>query len=805
MTTPSTTTKLAFPAFLSFSVALATLLLQLVQTRIYSVIYWNHLVYFIISVALLGFGISGTWLSFGKDNKLTQFLTLPRAATGFIISTLLSSLLIPQIGLTISSIFEIKYIAGLFATYVSAVLPYFFAGWLLGSLFRDYVKHIHALYFADLVGSALGCLIFLAAMRPFGAVVLVLISCLAIGVPFIIANRKTPGRIVGLIVSVVLVIALIPARTMINDRIVPESTKSFMHLFEDMAEGNEKLWEHSEWNPISRIDVVGHTINDAKWIFIDGDAYTGFVFNAKTPIAPYPRGDTWPALIDHRSPYFFTQDPENVLVIGTGGGVDIWEALRGGAKNVDAIEINPTTHNILHGKYKEISSEMAYRPGVQTFNEEGRSFIRRTDKKYDVIMLHGIDTFAAINAGAYVLSENYLYTVDAMKDYISHLEEDGYLCINRWYHYAETPRIFSVCLEALYEMGIENPEDHITLHGRDWGTIIVKRSPYEAEEIAEFRTYVEGAGENFKKQLGDRGAEFIFPRKDSDELSPVAKTVADYAASRKAGIQDEYLAGLAFDISPVYDDSPFFFHYERFGDLLNVRGDQTIPDWVRGHWPSFTLFALLGFTSGAVVLFMFVPLMRSGRARVPRFGTHLTYFACLGVSFIFVEIALMQRFALLLGHPSRSLALVLAGLLFFAGVGSQLAASPRINLRKVLPILVLLIIGTTFLYPLLIQIALPWPLALRGLFTICLVAPLGIVMGMPFPTGLHLAGRWGESAVPWMWGVNGGTTVLGSVVAIIFAIHLSFTTVLLVAAGGYAVAWLMFIRMTDPALEEDAA
>ena len=202
---------------------------------------------------------------------------------------------------------------------------------------------------------------------------------------------------------------------------------------------------------------------------------------------------------------------------------------------------------------------------------------------------------------------------------------------------------------------------------------------------------------------------------------------------------------------------------------------------------------------------MFVPLARRGRAKVPRFGSHLIYFACLGISFIFVEIALMQRFALLLGHPSRSLALVLAGLLFFAGVGSQIAGSPRINLRKILPAIVVLIIGTTYLYPTLIQITLPWPLALRGLFTIALVAPLGILMGMPFPTGLRLAGRWGESAVPWMWGVNGGTTVLGSVIAIIFAIHMSFTTVLLVGAAGYALAWVMFIRMTDPALEKKAS
>jgi hypothetical protein len=206
----------------------------------------------------------------------------------------------------------------------------------------------------------------------------------------------------------------------------------------------------------------------------------------------------------------------------------------------------------------------------------------------------------------------------------------------------------------------------------------------------------------------------------------------------------------------------------------------------------------------AVVFFMFVPLMRIGRGGVPRFGSHLTYFACLGVSFIFIEIALMQRFTLLLGHPSRSLALVLASLLFFAGVGSRVAASPRIELRKTLIALVLLIIATTYLYPVLIQIALPWSLLYRGLVTVVLVAPLGLLMGMPFPTGLRLTSRWGESAVPWMWGVNGGTTVLGSVIAILIAIHLGFTVVLLLAALGYALAWAMYLRITTDTLREDS-
>jgi hypothetical protein len=784
-----------YPIILSFSIALATLLLQLVQTRIYSVIYWNHLVYFIISLALLGFGISGTWLSLGKDTFIGRTLTMPRAAAGFIVSTILSTLLIPQLGLEMSAIFETKYLAGLFLTYVVAVLPYFFAGWILGSLFRDYAKDIHVLYFADLVGSACGCLIFLGGMRPLGAVLLIFCTCLVAGLPIAAANAKNIKKIPSLLLSLILVLCFAPAHGWINRQIIPESTKGFVKMFQDLPAGQEKVWEFSEWNPISRIDVVSVTDNPRTRIFIDGDAWTHFGDFGMDPPAPLPL-DQWPPVFEHRSPYYFVQDPDNVLIIGAGGGTDIWTALQNGAKNVDAVEINPTTYRILKDVYREEAYEMAHRPGVELFNEEGRSFVSRTEKKYDVVMLHGIDTYAALNAGAYVLSENYLYTVDAVKDYISHLNDNGYLCITRWYHHAEIPRLFAVCMEALIELGVENPEKHIVMHGRRSGTILVSMKPVDETKLASFRDYIESINGLFPDMSKLRSTEFLYPKDNDENHTRISKMLAAYAEKRKAGTHEPYLKMLPINISPVYDDSPFFFHYDRFGDLADVFDEGLDWELIRGHWPSFTMFALIACTFVAVCLFMFIPLTRLGRKGIPMFGSHLIYFSCLGISFIFVEIALMQRFSLLLGHPSRSLALVLASLLFFAGVGSRIAGSPRIDLRKIMPVLVVLILVTTYLYPTLIAIALPWSLFLRGLVTIALVAPLGILMGMPFPTGLKLASRWGESAVPWMWGVNGGTTVLGSVVAILIAIHLSFTTVLLIAAAGYAVAWFTYARIS---------
>jgi hypothetical protein len=211
-----------------------------------------------------------------------------------------------------------------------------------------------------------------------------------------------------------------------------------------------------------------------------------------------------------------------------------------------------------------------------------------------------------------------------------------------------------------------------------------------------------------------------------------------------------------------------------------------------------TLFTLLGLLSVAVLLFMFVPLLKRGRAHVPRFKSWLVYFMCLGVSFIFVEIALMQRFSLLLGHPARSLAMVLATLLLFAGIGSQLRASLRIPLTASFIGAIVTILVAAFVYPKIVTWVLGWPLWQRGMATALMVAPLGIFMGMPFPEGIRLVSRHGRDAVPWMWGVNGGATVLGSVLAIILAMASNFTTVFVTASAGYAVALYLFaVRLRD--------
>ncbi len=784
----SATQSLLYPMAVSFTVAMATLLLQLVQTRIYSVVFWNHLVYFIISVALLGFGISGTWLAFGPDSRLARLLSLRNAAICFVVTALVSSLLVSQISISIAWLgASFPRTVQLILAYSTALLPYFFGGWMLGSVFRDYAARIHILYFADLVGAGLACLMFLLMIGPLGAIHLVLITCALVAIPPLVNGIRNTSNKVALVGITITLVGLGAFESKINAGIQPEPTKAFSLMYESLEPGDTKNWEFSEWNSISRIDVASAELGpdreqpqlEQKVVFIDGDAWTGIAEGEWWKQRPERDVARW---TDYLGPYYFTEPTfDSALIIGTGGGGDVAHALQFGAQSVDAVEINPTTYRLLLEEYLEANDRLLDSPGVRAYNEEGRSFVARTDQLYDVITMTGIDTFAAINSGAYVLSENYLYTLEAMHDYLSHLTDDGILNITRWLHHAETPRLFVVCYETLLRLGIEDPGKHIIVQGSDRATIMIKMKPFSPEEIREYGDHVAAAG-----------AQMYYPEHAAHTVNPL---IEDYVQARANGTQDQFFDDLDYDITPVSDDSPFFFHFDKPRTLYKALTGQDIADFVRGQWPSFTLFTLLGFTFIAVVIFMLVPLMRRSHPRVPGFARWLAYFTCLGVSFIFIEIAMMQRFALLLGHPARSLAVVLSSLLIFAGIGSMLRGALNVNLTRALGVLAVMLLLVAYVYPVIIEAALGLSLFARSLLTIALVAPPALIMGMPFPSGLQSVSRHGSDSVAWMWGVNGGSTVLGSILAIIIAIWGSFTLVILTATAGYLLALVLFASL----------
>lgn len=764
-------------AVLAFAVSFSTLLLQLVQTRIYAVVHWNHVVYFVVTIALLGFGISGTWLTLADRSRLLRGLTIPVAGAGFVVATLLSAIVLPCFNaVTLLHVFtSLPQLVRLLGTYAAAVLPYFFSGWILGTIFRDEARRIHLLYFADLAGACCGCLAFLLTIQPLGAPGLVGVCCLVVGVPALASGGLGGWRLGGQAAVVLLAGVLLFGSGTVSRAITPEPSKALVSELKNVDPDKHGV-EFTEWNAISRIDVAysetGFPFRKAA--FCDGDAWTELEIAPELPAPTYDFTHESP--MTFLAPYFFMEQPRSVLVIGTGGGVDVYAALRGGAQNIDAIEINPTTYRLLREEYREQTRDLFFQPGLRTFREEGRSFIRRADQRYDIIMLHATDTATAQTSGAYVLSESYLYTVEAVKDYVEHLTDTGMVCITLFGFHPGQSRLMAVCLEALYELGFAEPNRHVILHsnGLVLGTVLVRKSPFTEAETRAF-------AEQVKKHQGI----MHYPVMQSEWTTEEQRVINTYANLRAIGKHQAYIDSLPLNIAPVRDDSPFFFLYDRPRDMLNVFSDRGMLRW---NWPSFTLYALLTFSLVMVLMFMLAPLLGRRSAPLAGSGGWLLYFACLGIGFIFVEVALMQRFALLLGHPSRSLALVLASLLLAAGLGSYLSGALRLNVPRLVPVLVGLILLAAFAYPLLSRAVLGWPLLARGLVTVAMVAPLGVLMGMPFPLGLRAVSAASRDAVPWMWAVNGGCTVLGSVLAIVVAMRAGFITVLVSAAVFYALA-----------------
>ncbi|MBF0502363.1 MAG: hypothetical protein HQM09_19645 [Candidatus Riflebacteria bacterium] len=777
-------TQLNRSCMLAFCLSASVLLLQLVQTRIFGVIFWNHLVYFIITVALMGFGISGTLLAVLTDDSKADRLSVGQAGFWFTVSAIFSTLFPGLVQIDLSGLFQDSgQVARLLLTYALAVFPYFFCGYILGGLFQKNNQEIRSLYFADFLGAGVGCLLFVGLLQPLGAIWLLVICCLLVLLPtwYCSSDRGHPLTLllgVGFIVSLGWF-----GPTIERYCVAPEMNKEESHFYYALDQDDEKLLEFSEWNTICRTDIVSTRRRpDQKRIFADGSAFTQIVY--RPPLQAPPFDPAQEHMLLNRSPYLVMKNPRNVLSIGSGGGIDIWHALRGRASRIDAVEINPTTVKAVSELYRADNNDLFHRPGVTLFNEEGRSFIKRNRTLYDIIVLFAIDTFAAINSGAYVLSENFLYTVEALQEYLRSLDENGVLCINRPETIPESIRLFILGVEAVSGLGWPEPLTHVAAVAKSsqWFTLLVKRVPFTPRDI-----------EALSDQAGRYGEILIYPLVGSASAVPAQKDFLDYVEARKAGSLKAFFDSYPLDVRPVTDDSPFFFHSERWGEFWRVLRAGKPGGLLRGHWPTLTLWSLMALCLIGITIFIFLPLWRwrkiSPADVVPfRPGPWVVYFSCLGLGYIFLEIALMQRFALLLGHPARSLATVLGGFLLASGLGSYF--SPKISPSLCFGGIVAVVGAAAFLYPSLIDVALAWSLPGRTLACLALVFPIGFMLGMPFPKGIQRVGHRHTHAVSWMWGINGGATVLGSILAIIIAMAAGFTLVFVLAAGLYSLAFL---------------
>ena len=883
-----------------FLISLSLLVTELLLTRVFSVLFMYHFAFLVISLALFGLGIGGIAVylypeKFAGDlqRQLVVSSLLYSASVVMLVLFLFNLPLAPSTSLQGALVIGVVFL-------VSSV-PFFIGGTCLSLILSRAGQEVNRLYFVDLVGAGIGCLLIIPTLNYLGGVTSLLMAAFGGALTALFfampgqkmdAVRPDAGSILQrVLVSIAVIAGAGAVLTLIAEplaKVVGEalfeahpvySTREqpFSHYYDRLigpeirsitsgtriplilaciaaagglfwvrrrrasAEGRgwltreelriasavvvvavggivlvnattdairirfakgrvefQNLFEG--WNSFSRIAVLPrHGEITYAWglspiydghpgdhLALDIDSLAG------TPLVRFD-GNVDSPLIEHLSHDITALDSalrpaRTTLIIGPGGGRDVLTALKYGSKDIDAVELNPLMREVVNEHFGDFTGRLYERPEIQLTIDDGRHFVRNTDKEYGLIQLSLVDTWASTAAGAFALSENTLYTAEAFYDYFHHLAPDGVLTVSRWL--AQTPRetlrVVSLARAALHDVGVEDPAQHILVAGTPplrrshrFASVIVSRQPFSPDEIARAKTFVD-----------DRGFQVLyFPGMAEDPLfSKLATLPWDDLQS--------FLHSYELDISPTTDDRPFFFNTVRPRDFFKVWEDK--PGRVGVH----LLAQVLGIVLLLVMFFMLGPLYlrrRSALAAVEpkaRWST-LLYFASLGSGFMLVEVALISSFILFLGHPIYALTAVLCTLLISAGLGSQWSglhvAGDHAALRRVIGYALVSIVLLTLVLELIFSRLVGAPFLLCILLTIVTLGPVGFLMGMPFPLGLRLLDKVGPewaALIPWVWGINGATSVLGSILAITVAINFGFRATMLLGLAIYGLAWV---------------
>jgi len=480
------------------------------------------------------------------------------------------------------------------------------------------------------------------------------------------------------------------------------------------------------------------------------------------------------------------------------------------ASSITGAEINPTTVELMTGKYRDLTGNVYARENIKVVTAEGRSFLRRSDENYDLIQMTGTDTYSALSSGSYILSESYLYTLNAYEDYIDHLTDDGVVAVLRFRFYPprECLRLVAIAAEALKRKGVDDPSRNILVvsYAREpkeirgqivkiaYSVILCKKTPFTPKQVKKYVQFC-----NRKKQKGGKYKLSYAPGVEGGEQEFV-----NLMAAVSNGSESEFYRSYHYDLSPISDDKPFFFRYHRWKHLFDKL---TAPNYqgVIGEDPVglYILLSVLFETLLLVALLVILPLFVFRRKGLKTIfsGRIIFYFFALGISYMFIEIASMQKFVLFLGHPTYSLSIVLFSFLLFSGIGSLYGKRFEANPTRGISLAIVAIFVILVIYQFILPSVFAWGLSftdiIRMIISVCFLAPIAFFMGMPFPLGMHIINRHCPEMVPWAFGINGGASVISSVVSIIIAMETGFTTVFLIAGLIYLAAGFFFKKIAS--------
>ncbi len=765
--------------------AAATLLLEVSLTRILSVTLWYHFAFMVISTALFGLGFAGVVLSLRRAAASVP----ARMVAVWGLSTPLAFLagyglfmLVPFEPFSLGS----RPVQWLYLplSYLAVCLPFFCSGATIAALLTRHAAFVHRLYLFDLVGAGAGSLLVVVLLPALGGsgVVFAAAALAAAGAALLAWESGRRWSLCAGCILVVLLCALPFAEGLVPVRISSNKVAGGgVPVGRLLSDPRFNLF--TAWNTLSRIDVI--EFRDPQ-----GGVHRTVLIDAGTAVTrmAHPQGplDSLGPTVGEESFFVRLFEAPHVLVVGSGGGREVLLALRNQASKITAVEINPAINDLVEEHMADFVGHLYQHPKVEVVTDEARSFLRRSQESYQLIYCPHTISNSALSSGSLSLAENHLMTFEAFEDYLDHLSRDGVLVITR--PEAHLPRVFST-VRAVFEDRKLAVLDRKVLAWRQPASglsfvagFALRRQPFSAKEV-----------ESFAQILKKRGLEPLYLPGGAG-VHPYERLLSD------PDVQSVEVPFAAI-LEPATDDRPFFnrrvpFSKIRLGDLLGVFSPEQDGRWALEDRPvaEAALVVLLLETLLMAVLFIVLPLLvfrRRALSGAFRLRT-LSAFACLGLAYIVVEVGFIQRFTLYLGRPVLVFSTVLGTLLVFSGLGS--AFSRRFEATRA-PLRACLLAGSAalvcaLLTPLVVNLTLWWPAALRVLVAVLLLAPLGFSMGMPFPLLVRRLQSTYPERIPWAWGVNGFASVVGSIGAVILGMTAGYTVVLLFGVLGYLLAAL---------------
>ena len=808
---------------LSFGVlliALSTLVLELMLTRVFDVTLTPNMSYFVVSLAVFSFGLAGIYATLRPvpvERDISRILA--GCCVGFATTVLLLIPVINWLPLDYRRIVQhtTETLVSFAILYVALLVPFFLAGYVLIAMFSKYASKIQRLYFWDLAGAGLGTVLvipFILQIGPGGLIVCA--AALGLVAAALFSNSPAMRNACVILAVIVAAVPMIRGQNYIDFRYHMDKRG----ILDAVAKGRDEL---VRWDPISKIDVIDetyrpedatpwHQSGDRKALQYDGGNQTSYFYKfdgnykALRELMENHREKVnenfWQigVLASH---YLKRNTPHSVLVVGSAGGQETKAAVTYGANYVDAVELVPTVVKLATGRYSSYIGDVFRNPVVHPHAAEGRSFIRQSHRKYDIIQIYSNYTSSSIAQGSGALSPVYLQTAEAYEEYFSHLTDDGVLHINNYAY----PRMITTAALAWKNMGRSDFKSHVAVFFSPsqltLPTTLIKMTPWTQAELDELSAFLGSTQLPPDQRLTlvedplDQGKSFLSPAFYSGDFP---KQLADR---------------LPLDFTPRTDDNPYFGEIRRWSSLHKVEPDpKNFVDpgsaevvnlsLIRGiPMDSIHLYVTGAASVVFILLFVLLPLRFSkvgreeGSAALPL----LAYFSCLGAGFITFELVFIQKFMHLIGSPLYTYSTVIFTLLLGAGLGSvsseKLGISPRS--RWAIPFIAVLVFGVALLliYPSATHFAMAFPLGWRVAIGAAMIFPLGFFLGMPFPLGILAIEHQPRGAIAWAWGMNGVFTVAGGLGSMIISLIRGFDFAIGIALVLYAGAMVAFVPLRD--------